>query len=117
MKTLKTSSEKYTKNNSVLTEVFVEEGQRSQVGAEAEELCQHHQPVPGTDGERHHQELGENERGEGDGDHVHELRFEQQQRAIHEDATWWRQRRHMEEVTSSPTKCLSLTRKGFFFFI
>lgn len=76
--------------STVRTKVLVEEGQRGQVAAQAEELGHHHQPVPGADGERHHQELGEDERREGDGHHVHELRLKQHQRAIHEDATWWR---------------------------
>lgn len=67
--------------------VFVEEGERGQVTPEAEELCDHHEPVPRPDGERHHQKLGQDERCEGDGDHVHELRLEQHQSAVHEDAT------------------------------
>lgn len=76
----------------MLTKVLVEEGERGQVAAQAEELGHHHEPVPGADGQRHHQQLGEDQRREGDGDHVHELRLKQQQRAVHEDAAWWRGR-------------------------
>ena len=81
------------------TEVLVEEGERGQVAAQAEELGHHHEPVPGTDRQRHHQQFGQDERCEGDGDHVHELRLKQHQRAVHEDATWWCQEKQANKVT------------------
>lgn len=82
----------FKKRGEIRTEVLVEEGQRGEVAAQAEELGHHHEPVPGADGQRHHQQLGQDERREGDGHHVHELRLKQHQRAVHEDATWWRPR-------------------------
>lgn len=73
------------------TKVLVEEGQGSQVAGQAEELRHHHQPVPGTDGQRHHQQLRQDERCKRDGHHVHKLGLEQHQCTVHEDATWWHQ--------------------------
>lgn len=85
--------------NIIRTKVLVEEGKWGEVTAETEELCHHHEPVPGTNCQRHHQQLGQDERCEGDCDHVHELWLEQHQRAVHEDATWWRQRKQIEHMT------------------
>lgn len=76
-----------SKRHSAYSEVLVEEGERGEVAAQTEELGQHHEPVPGADRQRHHQELGENERREGDGHDVKELRLEQHQGAVHQDAT------------------------------
>lgn len=95
MRNFKHVKKKEKKKNQpkIRTKVLVEEGQWGEVAAQAEELSHHHEPVPGANGQRHHQQLGEDERGEGDGDHVHKLRLKQQQGAVHEDATWWRQRK------------------------
>lgn len=65
----------------------MQEDERGHVAGQAEELAHDHQPVPGLDGESHHQQLGEDERGEGDGHDVHELRLEEQQRSVHDDAS------------------------------
>ena len=46
-----------------------------------------HEPVPRSDGECHHDELGEDEGGEGDGNDVDELVVEENERSVHEDAT------------------------------
>lgn len=93
MRMFKQKKKKKKNQPKIRTKVLIEEGQRGDVTAQAEELSHHHEPVPGANGQRHHQQLGEDERGEGDGDHVHKLRLEQQQGAVHEDATWWRQRK------------------------
>lgn len=74
-----------------LTKVFIKEGQGSQIAGQAEELGHHHEPVPGPDGQCHHQQLCQDQSCERDGHHVHKLRLEEHQRAIHEDAPWWRQ--------------------------
>lgn len=68
-------------------EVFVEEGEGGEVAAQTEELGQDHEPVPRADGQRHHEELGEDERREGNGHDVNKLRLEQKQRAVHQDPT------------------------------
>lgn len=66
--------------------VLVEEGQGGHVAAQAEELGQHHQPVPRAHRQSHHQQLGEDEGGEGDGHYVHKLGLKEKQRTVHEDA-------------------------------
>ena len=43
--------------------------------------------MPALDLDRHHQQLGEDERGEGDAHHVHEALLEEHDPAQHDDAT------------------------------
>ena len=69
-----------------LTDVVVEEDERGHVAGQTQQLRHHHQPVPGLDGEGHHEQLREDERGEGDGHDVDELRLKQQHGAVHYDA-------------------------------
>lgn len=113
----------FKKRGEIRTEVLVEEGQRGEVAAQAEELGHHHEPVPGADGQRHHQQLGQDERREGDGHHVHELRLKQHQRAVHEDATWWRPRETKHATWTTGQKPLFFpfsfqfsTQKCFLYF-
>lgn len=69
-----------------LTEVLIEEGEGGHIAGQAEELGQAHEPVPGVQCECHHDQLGEDEGGEGDGHHMHELPLEQQQGAQEQGA-------------------------------
>ena len=68
------------------TDELVQEDKRGDVGGQAEELGHDHQPVPGLDGQGHHEQLSEDERGEGDGHDVDKLRLKQQQGPVHDDA-------------------------------
>ena len=56
-----------------LTDELMEEHQGGDVAGQAEQLGHRHQPVPGLDGQGHHEQLREDERREGDGHDVHEL--------------------------------------------
>lgn len=84
--------------NVILTKVLIEEGQGGQVAAQAEELGHHHEPVPGTNRQCHHQQLSQDEGCERDGDHVHKLRLEQHQCAVHQDASWWHQSKQTDII-------------------
>lgn len=72
----------------VLTDELVQEHQRGDVARQAQQLCHDHEPVPRLDGQRHHQQLRQDQGGEGDGHDVDELRLEEQQGAVHDDAPW-----------------------------
>lgn len=69
-----------------LTYELVQEDERGHVAGQAEELAHDHEPVPRLDGERHHQQLRQDEGGEGNGHDVDELRLEEQHRPVHDDA-------------------------------
>ena len=89
---MKQVGQSFSGKNTPPTKILVEEGKRGEVAAQAEELRHHHQPMPRPDGQRHHQQLRQDERREGDGHHVHELRLEEHQRTVHEDAAWRQQK-------------------------
>ena len=71
-----------------LTKVIVEHDQRDDVDDEWGEDGQDHEVVPGADRQPDHEQLSEDEGGEGDGHHVDELRLKQQQGPVHDDAAW-----------------------------
>lgn len=80
---------------SVLTKVFIEEGEGGQVAGQTDELSDDHEPVPRADGQRHHQELSEDQSGEGDCNHMNKLLIKQHQCSVHQDAPWWTHRGHV----------------------
>lgn len=63
----------------------MQEDERGDVAGQTEQLGYDHEPVPCLDGERHHQQLSEDQWGEGDGHDVDKLWLKQQQRPIHND--------------------------------
>lgn len=65
----------------------MQEDERGDVAGQAEELANDHEPVPRLNGERHHQQLRQDEGGEGNSHDVDELRLEEQQRPVHDDAS------------------------------
>lgn len=69
-----------------LTYELVQEDEWGDVAGQAQQLADYHEPVPRLYGQRHHQQLGQDERGEGNGDDVDELWIEEQQRPVHDDA-------------------------------
>lgn len=71
-----------------LTYKLVQENERGDVARQAQQLADDHEPVPRLDGQRHHEQLGQDERGEGNGDNVDKLRVEEQQRSVHDYAPW-----------------------------
>lgn len=56
-----------------LTYELVQEDERGDVAGQAQELADYHEPVPRLDGQGDHQQLGQDERGEGNGDDMDEL--------------------------------------------
>lgn len=72
----------------------MQKDERRHITGQAEEFGNHHEPVPRLDGQRHHEQLGEDERREGDGHDVDELRLEEQQRPVHDDAACEAQQVH-----------------------
>lgn len=66
----------------------MQENERGDVARQAQQLADDHEPVPRLDGQRHHEQLGQDERGEGNGDNVDKLRVEEQQRSVHDYAPW-----------------------------
>jgi len=70
----------------VLTNKLMQEHQGSNVAGQAEQLRHRHKPVPGLDGQGHHQQLREDQRREGNRHDVHELRLKEQQRPVHDGA-------------------------------
>lgn len=64
----------------------MQENERGDVARQAQELADDHEPVPRLNGERHHQQLRQDEGGEGNGNNVDELRLKEQQSAVHDDA-------------------------------
>lgn len=69
-----------------LTYELMQEDERGDVAGQAQEFTDNHEPVPRLNGQGHHEQLGQDERGEGNGDNMDELRLEEQQRAVHDDA-------------------------------
>lgn len=69
-----------------LTYELVQEDERGDVAGQAQELADYHEPVPRLNGQGHHQQLSQDERGEGNGDDMDELWLEEQQRSVHDDA-------------------------------
>lgn len=65
----------------------MQEDQGSDVAGEAEQLSHDHQPVPRLDRQCHHQQLGEDQGREGNGNNVHKFGFKEEERSIHDDAT------------------------------
>ena len=72
-------------NDLELTEVWCEDEHGCDVDDDAEDLGDDHGPVPRPYRQRHHQQLGDNQRRERDGDDVHELALEQPEGAVHDD--------------------------------
>lgn len=70
-----------------LTYELVQEDERGDVAGQAEELAHDHEPVPRLNGQRHHQQLRQDEGGEGNGHDVDKLGLEEQQRPVHDDAS------------------------------
>lgn len=73
--------------NEVNINKLVQEDQGSDVAGEAEQLSHDHEPVPRLDCQCHHQQLGENQRREGNGNNVHKFGFKEEECSIHDDAT------------------------------
>lgn len=71
----------------LLTYELVQEDERGDVTGQAQELAHDHEPVPRLNGQSHHQQLRQDQRGEGNGHDVHELGLEEQQRSVHDDAS------------------------------
>ena len=69
-----------------LTEVTVKDEEGDDVGRHTEDLGHQHDPVPGANGQGHHQQLRDDQRGEGDGHDVDELPLKEVQGAVHDDA-------------------------------
>lgn len=65
----------------------MQEDEWGDVAGQTEELAHDHEPVPRLNGERHHQQLRQDEGGEGNGHDVHELRLEEQQGPVHDDTS------------------------------
>lgn len=82
----------------LLTYELVQEDERGDVTGQAQELAHDHEPVPRLNGESHHQQLRQDQRGEGDGDDVHELGLEEQQRSVHDDASCGEQQQHTDSA-------------------
>lgn len=82
----------------------MEEHQGGDVAGQAEQLGHRHKPVPGLDRQGHHEQLGEDQRREGDGHDVHEFGLEQQQRPVHDGAPWARGESPGRERPVSPTR-------------
>lgn len=57
----------------LLTYEFMQEHKRSDVACQTQELADYHEPVPRLNGQGHHQQLGQNQGGEGNGNNVDEL--------------------------------------------
>lgn len=70
-----------------LTYELVQEDEWGDVAGQAEELAHDHEPVPRLNGERHHQQLRQDEGGEGNGHDVDEFWLEEQHRPVHDDAS------------------------------
>lgn len=70
-----------------LTYELMQEDEWGDVAGQAQEFADYHEPVPRLDGQGHHEQLRQDERGEGNGDNMDELRLEEQQRAVHDDAS------------------------------
>lgn len=85
----------------LLTYELVQEDERGDVTGQAQELAHDHEPVPRLDGQSHHQQLRQDQRGEGDGDDVHKLGLEEQQRAVHDDASCGGAYGHMTSQTAN----------------
>lgn len=81
------------------TKVVLEEHEGGYVRPEREELGYEHEPVPRTDGQGHHQQLSEYDRGEGDGRDVHKVLFKQQQGSVHDNTTCKRRRAGCDTVS------------------
>ncbi len=69
-----------------LTEDVAENEDGRDVDEEREDLGHDHEEVPRAHGEADHEQLGEDERRERDGDDVQQLGVEQQERPEHDDA-------------------------------
>ena len=59
----------------VLTKEILEDDEWENIYEKWENLGHDHEPVPSADGQRHHDQLREDESREGDGHHVDELVF------------------------------------------
>lgn len=70
------------------TEVRLENDKRDHIDCETGEFSENHDEVPGMDSQRHHEELGKEDWGEGDGDYMDEVRVEEQQCAVHYYSTY-----------------------------
>lgn len=70
----------------VLTDELVQEDEWSDVASQTQELGHDHEPVPRLHRQRHHEQLGQDQRGEWNRHDVHKLRLEEQQSAVHDDA-------------------------------
>lgn len=80
----------------LLTYELMQEDERGDVTGQAQELAHDHEPMPRLNGQSHHQQLRQDQRGEGDGNDVHELRLEKQQRSVHDDASCGGQQQHID---------------------
>ena len=70
------------------TERLAKDEQRRDVDAETEYLADHHETVPGAHRQCDHEQLREDEGGERDGYDVDEVILKQEQRTVHEDASY-----------------------------
>ncbi len=85
----------------MLTKVFIQEGEGSEVAAKTDKFSYDHEPVPSADRQRHHQQLRQDQSSEGDRHHMHKLLIEQHQGPVHQDAPWWT---NSENVWDEPTR-------------
>ena len=70
-----------------LTKELSEKNERKQVEEDGKQLSQDHERMPRAYGERHHCQLGEDERRVADRHNVDELVFEEQEGAKHDHTT------------------------------
>ena len=73
--------------NITLTEVTVEDEERRNIEQQTQEFSDDHQIVPRANGQRNHQQLGEDKSGERNRHNVNEVVLKQKQRAEHQNAT------------------------------
>lgn len=71
----------------MLTYELVQEDEWGDITGQAQELAHDHQPVPRLNGQSHHKQLGQDQRGEGDSNDVDKLGLEEQQGSVHDDAS------------------------------
>ena len=95
-----------------LTKVLSKYRQREDVEGEAEDLRGEHEPVPGADGECDHDEFGEDERRERDGDDVDELVLEQDERSVHDHSALVDADQHPHEERAEVERATLKTRSN-----
>jgi len=69
------------------TEETVEDEERCNVEQQTEQFSNDHQIVPRTNGQRNHQQLGQDQCRERDGHNVDEIVLKQKKRSKHYDST------------------------------